>query len=85
MSNFREAYRQSRMAHIPAPDSVTARPTILGLLEEIRDLTESNEPQAWEVAAAKAREVACYCARVSSPVITRAEIDAENPLLRTLA
>lgn len=56
-------------------------PVVDGLSQEIRLLLHQGEPQSVEIAAAKALEIARYCARTATamqpkcPVISRAEID----------
>ena len=67
---------------IPAPTLTELVPTCDGLMQEIRILLHQGDPRAIETAAAKALEIARYCARTANamqyrecPVITRAEID----------
>ena len=74
------------MHHIPLPTPRHARLSLFGedensgMLQEIWDLCQSNDARAWEMAAAKAREVMFVCARCASginenPTISRADID----------
>lgn len=82
---------RGRSVSIPAPPSPSSSPCD-GLMQEIRILLHQGEPQSLEIAAAKALEIARYCARTANamqfkgcPVITRAEIDAHNKLIQRSA
>ena len=82
---------------IPTVTPEAARLTVAGLMNQIHELMDQTDPRAWEVAAAKALEIARTSARVAHalereaecPVIKQhipgSEIDSLNPLINRSA